>query len=109
MNSLDYAEFVQGMRARTMDTVGGCLGLAGETGELVDAIKKWKYHQVGDEASVTNKVLAEAGDVLFYLTLILGDFGLTLEDATDYNYDKLWKRYPNGFIQGGGIRDAEQS
>jgi hypothetical protein len=36
----------------------------------------------------------------------LKTFGALIEDAMRFNIDKLEKRYPMGFVEGGGIRDV---
>ncbi len=72
----------------------GALGLAGEAGEVVDAIKKWSYqgHLLDQEA-----LLLELGDVLWYLVLIGSIFGWTLEQMVAATVAKLRKRSPEGF------------
>ena len=71
------------------------LGLA-EAGELQNVVKKYIFH--GHRASETwPKVLDECGDVLWYLNALLFEFGMSLEDAAEYNIKKLMARYPEGF------------
>ena len=46
--------------------LNGCLGLIGETGEIVDLVKKWKF-QSGDHAEFPKeKLIEECGDALWY-------------------------------------------
>ena len=46
--------------------LNGCMGLIGETGEIVDIVKKWKF-QSGDHAELPkDKLIDECGDVLWY-------------------------------------------
>lgn len=74
--------------------VHAAIGISGEAGELLDAVKKcWAYDQ---DLDIEN-VLEECGDLLFYITAMLDTLGYDLEDAEKHNYDKLNKRYPNGF------------
>lgn len=73
--------------------VNASLGL-GEIGELQNIIKKEWFH--GHDPQPT-EVLDEAGDVLFYLDWLLEEYGFTLEDAMQYNKNKLERRYPDGF------------
>lgn len=75
------------------------LGLVGETGELVDLLKKTLYH---DHPADKAKIREEAGDVLWYLAGILREFDIDLEGTMVFNIEKLKKRYPDGF-------DAERS
>lgn len=79
------------------------LGLAGETGELVDAVKKELFHGKPYKENQA-KVLDEAGDVLFYLDWLAGSYGLTLQEVANHNINKLKARYPKGFVPGGGNR-----
>ena len=47
-------------------TLNGCMGLIGESGEIVDIVKKWKF-QSGDHAEFPkDKLIDETGDVLWY-------------------------------------------
>lgn len=70
------------------------MGLAGETGELVDALKKLLFHGHKVEQE---RVRNELGDVLWYVARIAADFGLTLSEVADANIAKLRARYPEGF------------
>jgi NTP pyrophosphatase (non-canonical NTP hydrolase) len=72
----------------------GSLGLAGESGEVIDAIKKWMFQ--GHDIDPLD-LLNEIGDVLWYLTLMCSAFGYGLDYAIEANIKKLRKRYPNGF------------
>lgn len=69
------------------------IGVAGEGGELLDAVKKhWVYNKPLDAANV----LEELGDNLFYMQKILNMFGWTWADVRMANRNKLSKRYPDG-------------
>jgi len=77
------------------------LGLAGESGEIADEVKKILYH--GRE--IDTKALAlEAGDVLWYLARFADTLGIPLSEVAKQNLEKLWRRYPEGFVKGGGKR-----
>ena len=68
------------------------LGIAGEAGELVDAIKKYAiYNQKLDVQNVKE----ELGDLLFYMQGILQYLECDLADIAYNNTMKLQKRYPN--------------
>lgn len=45
--------------------------------------------------------------VLGHLQSISLITGVSLGEAMDFNIEKLEKRYPRGFVEGGGIRDAQ--
>ncbi len=72
----------------------GALGLAGESGEVVDQVKKFIYqgHEI-DRA----KMRDELGDVLWYFALICHATGSTLKEVMRGNVEKLRRRYPQGF------------
>jgi NTP pyrophosphatase (non-canonical NTP hydrolase) len=68
------------------------VGVSGEAGELLDAVKK---HCVYQKPLDFENVKEEAGDILFYLTGLLNDMGITLNECIEANREKLSKRYPN--------------
>jgi NTP pyrophosphatase (non-canonical NTP hydrolase) len=70
------------------------LGLAGESGEAADLIKKHLFH---GHALDTAKIRSELGDVLYYVAILANGVGLTLEEITEANSAKLKERYPEGF------------
>jgi NTP pyrophosphatase (non-canonical NTP hydrolase) len=82
------------------------LGVAGEAGEVADIVKKVLDHKV---TTIKGKdwldaMKEEMGDVLFYLTALCNYLGLDLGAVARENVEKLAARYPNGFVEGGGIR-----
>ena len=79
--------------------LNGCLGLAGESGEFLDMIKKWVFHEKPLDEDHAKK---ELGDALWYCAEIAHSFGWDLDDIMRLNIDKLNARYPDGF-------DAERS
>jgi NTP pyrophosphatase (non-canonical NTP hydrolase) len=81
--------------------VKDALGLAGETGEVVELIKKARFHARPLDVALLRE---EIGDVLWYLTDLCAQAGFTLADAAQVNAAKLRKRYPDGFTLGGGVR-----
>lgn len=70
------------------------IGLGGETGEVMEIIKKKCFHFKDYEEA---DIIKEAGDILWYLALLMDTIGRTLSDAAVANVAKLAKRYPNGF------------
>lgn len=114
-----YAAYVRGQLCPKMDSAGLALGLCGEAGEVAELAlnlcaaaartgelyKKEKYHGV---PALRDKSLKEMGDTLFYLTALADEMGYTLQEVAAANEAKLRARYPNGFVNGGGIREAEQ-
>lgn len=70
------------------------MGLAGETGEVVDLLKKHLFHGHSLEK---DKVIKELGDVLWYLSALCNTLHISLEDVIEANVAKLRARYPDGF------------
>lgn len=79
----------------------GALGLAGETGEVVDLVKKNLFH--GKEMD-REKIIKELGDVRWYLEYLLITLDLTMDEVEVANVEKLRLRFPNGF----NIEDANK-
>lgn len=75
--------------------------LAGEAGEICELIFKDAFHRVPYKRDDLKK---ELGDVLWYVSALAQDHGLTLDEIAAENNRKLAARYPNGFVPGGGIR-----
>ena len=74
--------------------VNGVMGLAGESGEAVDLVKKFYFHgHVLDKEHLAK----ELGDVAWYLAVTAHAIGYDLETILQMSVDKLRKRYPDGF------------
>lgn len=82
------------------------LAVAGEAGELADAIKKMTFH---GHTFDQEKLLLEAGDVLWGLTYLCDVLGVSLEDVATKNIEKLKKRYPDGFNSEASIKRIDES
>ena len=72
----------------------GCYGMNGEAGECIDILKK---HEFQGHALDPAKLIAELGDVLWYIAQTATGLGVTLEYVAQHNVDKLKERYPDGF------------
>ena len=86
--------FVSDGRVDIGGILNGCLGLAGESGEFLDMIKKWIFHGKPLDEKHAKK---EAGDVCWYIAMICHSFGWNLDEIMRMNVDKLKARYPEGF------------
>lgn len=74
--------------------LNGCLGLAGETGETLDMIKKWIFHEKDLDIEHLKK---EIGDVMWYVAMLCESFNFNLDEILEMNKAKLEARYPEGF------------
>ena len=98
---MEINEYAQ-LAMRTLDNqqtkeenlVNAAMGLAGESGEVIDLIKKWQFHHhpLDKEA-----LIKELGDVAWYLAQSAHGLDVSLESILYANIDKLAKRYPEGF------------
>lgn len=70
------------------------LGLAGESGEFADEVKKHLFH---GHPLDRERLQKELGDVLWYVASGCLALGVTLEEVAQANVDKLRARYPEGF------------
>lgn len=74
--------------------LNGAIGLCGESGEVVDIIKKHFFQ--GHELDVDH-LIEELGDVLYYITLLMILLDYNMADTEYNNMYKLNNRYPDGF------------
>lgn len=99
MNNQEYQKFVENCASPKYDEKLAIIGLMGEVGELADVVKKSQIYAKYD-ASIRDKIVDEAGDVMWQLTLVLSKYGTTIDEIIDHNVAKLTARH-------GGERTAE--
>lgn len=75
----DYQRLAQRTSNAEHDRVlNGAMGLVGETGEIVDLVKKWRF-QSGENAELPEaKLIEECGDVLWYCAELAQGMNLEL-------------------------------
>ena len=79
---------------RTDMLTEAAMGLAGESGECVDIVKKVQFqHHILD----AEHLIEELGDVLWYIAEAATAIGCDLDYIMEINIEKLKRRYPNGF------------
>ena len=85
--------------------INGVMGLCGESGEVIDLVKKWlaQGHELNRE-----RLVKELGDVAWYIAEIATALGVTLEEVLAKNIEKLKARYPDGFKYSDSINRAEE-
>ena len=83
------------------------LGLVGEAGEVADKIKKHlrddgltKPSQLSDEHK--QALAKELGDVLWYVSQLCTECGLSLDAVAEMNIEKLYSRLERGKLSGSG-------
>ncbi len=80
----------------TLRLLHGAIGICGEAGELMDAVKK--HIMYGKELD-KNNIKEELGDLCWYMSLVMESVGTNWEEVMKMNHDKLEKRYPSGFTE----------
>lgn len=79
------------------------LGLAGESGEVAEKIKKLMRDHDGVLTPERRDALKkELGDVLWYVAALCSELGLQMGDVAEHNVAKLRDRKNRGAIQGSG-------
>ena len=79
------------------------MGLAGESGELINKVKK-VFRDDGGKMTDEKKeaIKQELGDVLWYTAQLATALGFTLEDVAKSNLTKLSDRQKRDTIRGSG-------
>ena len=84
--------------------MNAALGLCGESGEVADIVKKFRFQ--GHDLDFDH-IAKELGDVSWYLAVGAYAIGYDLEKILQMNVDKLKARYPNGFSTDRSLHRAE--
>lgn len=89
----------------TYDLLHAALGMSGEAGEFLDAIKKvFIYNKPLD----VEHAKEEIGDILWYIALACRTLGVTFEELMQGNIEKLAKRYPEKYTNEAAIARADK-
>lgn len=106
-----YEDFVKKGASPKYDNRLAIIGLVGEVGELADVVKKEAIYEDMSKFEekygmpVRDKIIDEAGDVLWQFTLVLIKYGVTLQEVMMQNYTKLNNRHGGeGVAKDGGKR-----
>lgn len=83
---------VNEMTPQQADLLHMAVGVAGEGGELLDAVKK---HVIYQKPIDRENVVEELGDLTFYMQGIMNSLGVTWEEVFAHNRAKLAMRYAN--------------
>lgn len=80
-------------------------GLTGETGEVVDCLKKHLFH---GHPLDKHKLATELGDLLWYMARVAAVVDIPLSYIAENNINKLRQRYPDGFSKERSINRERQ-
>jgi NTP pyrophosphatase (non-canonical NTP hydrolase) len=86
-------KIISELQADQADALHMAVGIAGEAGELLDAIKKWAIYQ---KPLDLKNVIEELGDLEFYMEGLRQTLHLTRVQTLVENIAKLQKRYSKG-------------
>ena len=79
------------------------MGIAGESGEIVE---KWKKAVAYRQGKFSDEELAdfkkELADVVWYIAVLAQSMGWSLDEIMQQNVDKLADRHKRGVIKGAG-------
>ena len=90
MTLTDYQAFVKSTSVRDDNKYWyACLGLAGETGEVIEHFKKSARVDFRDIESRKREIELELGDILWYTARLANELGLTLDDIIAANVEKI--------------------
>lgn len=97
MNEYQKRALITVARLSETDTILMCaLGLAGESGEIVDVLKKHYFHHA-DNTLDYNKIIDEMGDLLWYMSVMCSMLGITMNEVMERNIEKLSVRHGGTF------------
>ncbi len=79
------------------------LGLSGEAGEVSEKIKKVIRDRGGIIDGETREAIKkELGDVLWYVSQLATELGISLDEIAEKNIEKLYSRMERGKLNGSG-------
>ncbi len=84
--------------------INGVMGLCGESGEVIDLVKK---HLAQGHELDREKMIDELGDVAWYIAETAAALDVDLETVFARNIEKLKNRYPEGFNSESSIHRNE--
>lgn len=84
------SDILREVSAEDLNRVHSVLGISGEAGELLDAVKKAVIYR---KPLDMENVIEELGDLEFYMEQLRQSLGLTREECLQHNIIKLTRRY----------------
>ncbi len=86
-------DIFQEVSAKDMGLIHMIMGICGEAGELLDAVKK---HVIYKKPLDLENVVEELGDIEFYLEGFRQELNILRDSTIEHNMNKLSKRYHQG-------------
>lgn len=112
MNIVEYQNYVKEGASDKYDKQLAIIGLVGEIGELADVVKKEAIYEDMSKfiakygMSVKDKIIDEAGDVIWQYMCLLNQYNVSVEEVINKNVEKLNERHSGVKVakDGGGVR-----
>jgi|SRR5687768_86663 len=86
----DPSQIMEELTPHKMNILHAVIGVSGEAGELLDAVKKACVY---NQPTPFDNIVEELGDIEFYLEQLRQALGITREQTIDANIAKLSIRY----------------
>lgn len=93
----EFVERIVTLHANVPLLLTASVGLASESGEFSEIVKKVIFQGKELNADVRYHMLRELGDICWYLANAANALDADLEEIVKMNIKKLESRYPNGF------------
>lgn len=98
---------VQTWPAHAAMALNASSGLASESGEVNEIVKKWLFHGHPMDAATEIHLKKELGDSMWYWALTCYAFNFDPAEILAMNIEKLRARYPDGFETARSINRAK--
>lgn len=100
MSLNEYQEAARVFRSDTADWNYALLNLAGEVGELLGLVAK--VIRDGPNEKFRELGIKELGDILWHVSAVADDLGVSLDEVATININKLESRKQRGVLGGSG-------
>jgi NTP pyrophosphatase (non-canonical NTP hydrolase) len=89
-------------RAKELGVFYATLGIAGESGEVAEKVKKVYRDCNGDFTVALNDIKKELGDIIWYVAFMCSSLGIDFDEVAKMNLAKLASRKRRGVLKGSG-------
>lgn len=94
----EYQELAMRTSPEDHDRVlNGCMGLIGESGEIMDILKKFRFQSLPGMELPKNEIIKECGDVMWYIAETATGLNVKLEDIIDVELTGVYYSGGNAF------------
>ena len=87
------ADIIKSLTAEKADLLHAVIGISGEAGELLDAVKKYVIYEKPMTPELYANIIEELGDLRFYMQMVMNNLLIKDNTIMKANMEKLGKRY----------------